>query len=149
LLAAVESSILRSGRQVVLGLASQRRKIVAPQPACREDSPSSLNSRTTRDAGRQTIQVEGVPVNIIDTAVCEILRQGSGNRIARTWEGSASRCTLLVGDARTGVTAATGANRRPAAGETEAGYGVHKIDLSVIGRGGGGRTVGAFCFARP
>src|SRR5581483_7820938 len=61
---------------------------------------------TTRDAVRQTIQVEGVPMNIIDTAG---LRDTSDTverfGIARAWDAiERADVLLLVVDARTGVT---------------------------------------------
>jgi tRNA modification GTPase len=63
---------------------------------------------TTRDAVRQTIQIEGVPVNVIDTAgLRDTADEVEAIGIARTWEviGRAD-ALLLVVDARVGVTAA-------------------------------------------
>jgi tRNA modification GTPase len=102
-----QGSLLRTGLQVVLAgqpnvgkssllnrLAGEELAIVTPIPG------------TTRDSVRQTIQIEGVPLNIVDTAGLrdtqdEVERRG----IARTWSeiGRADVVLLLV-DARAGVT---------------------------------------------
>jgi tRNA modification GTPase len=63
---------------------------------------------TTRDSVRQAIQIEGVPLNVVDTAglresADEVERLG----IQRTWsEIERADLLLLVVDARAGVTAA-------------------------------------------
>ena len=62
---------------------------------------------TTRDAVRQAIQVEGVPLHVVDTAglrdtADEVERLG----IERTWsEIERADLALLIVDARSGVTA--------------------------------------------
>jgi len=63
---------------------------------------------TTRDAVRQTVQIEGVPVNIIDTAgLRDTADKVEAIGIARTWEAiERADAMLLVVDAREGVTAA-------------------------------------------
>jgi tRNA modification GTPase len=63
---------------------------------------------TTRDAVRQTIQIEGVPMNIIDTAgLRDTADPVEAIGIARTWEAiGRADALLLVVDARAGVTAA-------------------------------------------
>ena len=103
-----QGSLLRTGLQVVLAgrpnvgkssllnrLAGEELAIVTPTPG------------TTRDSVRQTIQIDGVPLNIVDTAGLrdtqdEVERLG----IARSWNeiGRADVVLLLV-DARAGVTA--------------------------------------------
>jgi len=103
-----QGSLLRTGLQVVLAgqpnvgkssllnrLAGEELAIVTPIPG------------TTRDSVRQAVQIDGVPLNIVDTAglrdtVDEVERHG----IARTWSeiGRADVVLLLV-DARAGVTA--------------------------------------------
>jgi tRNA modification GTPase len=62
---------------------------------------------TTRDAVRQTIQIEGVPVNIIDTAGLRDTDDAvEAIGIARAWEAiGQADAMLLVVDAREGVTA--------------------------------------------
>lgn len=102
-----QGSLLRTGLRVVLagqpnvgkssllnGLAGEDLAIVAAVPG------------TTRDSVRQLIHIEGVPLNIVDTAGLrdtsdEVERLG----IARTWSeiGKADVVLLLV-DACTGVT---------------------------------------------
>ena len=102
-----QGSLLRTGLQVVLAgqpnvgkssllnrLAGEELALVTPIPG------------TTRDSVRQAIQIDGVPLNIVDTAGLrdtqdEVERLG----VARTWSeiGKADVVLLLV-DARTGVT---------------------------------------------
>lgn len=106
---AQQGSLLRSGLHVVLAgqpnvgkssllnrLAGEDLAIVTPVPG------------TTRDSVRQAIQVEGVPLNVVDTAglrdtTDEVERLG----IERTWnEIERADLALLIVDARSGVTAA-------------------------------------------
>jgi tRNA modification GTPase len=101
-------SLLRTGLTVVLAgqpnvgkssllnrLAGEELAIVTPIPG------------TTRDSVRQAIQVEGVPLNIVDTAGLRetgdpVERIG----IARTWSAiERADLVLLLVDARAGVTA--------------------------------------------
>jgi len=99
-----QGSILRCGLQVVLAgqpnvgksslmnlLAGEELAIVTPIPG------------TTRDSLRQTIQIEGVPINIIDTAGLrdpgdEVERLG----VARSWLeiGRADALLLVIDDAQ-------------------------------------------------
>jgi tRNA modification GTPase len=102
-----QGSLLRTGVQVVLAgqpnvgkssllnrLAGEELAIVTPIPG------------TTRDSVRQAIHIDGVPLNIVDTAGLrdtqdEIERMG----IARTWsEIEKADVVLLLVDARAGVT---------------------------------------------
>jgi len=106
---AQQGSLLRSGLHVVLAgqpnvgkssllnrLAGEELAIVTPVPG------------TTRDSVRQAIQIEGVPLNVVDTAglrdtADEVERLG----IERTWnEIGRADLALLIVDARSGVTAA-------------------------------------------
>jgi len=101
-----QGSLLRSGMSVVLAgqpnvgkssllnrLAGEELAIVTPIPG------------TTRDTVRQAIQIDGVPLNVVDTAGLrdsqdEVEKIG----IARAWsEIERAHVLLLVVDARTGV----------------------------------------------
>jgi len=68
----------------------------------------ALRTGTTRDAVRQAIQIEGVPLHLVDTAglretADEVERLG----IARTWSAiERADVVVLIVDARAGVTAA-------------------------------------------
>jgi tRNA modification GTPase len=100
-------SLLRAGVQVVLagqpnvGKSSLLNRLAGEDVAIVTEIPG-----TTRDAVRQSVQVEGVPMNIIDTAG---LRDTSDTverlGIARTWDAiEKADVLLLVVDARSGVT---------------------------------------------
>lgn len=104
-----QGSVLRSGLQVVLagqpnvGKSSLLNRLAGEELAIVTEIPG-----TTRDAVRQTIQIEGVPINIIDTAgLRDTADKVEAIGIARTWEviGRAD-ALLLVVDARAGVSAA-------------------------------------------
>lgn len=103
-----QGSVLRTGLQVVLAgqpnvgkssllnrLAGEELAIVTPTPG------------TTRDAVRQTIQIDGVPLNIIDTAgLRETRDEVEAIGISRTWKAiERADVLLLVVDAAGGVTA--------------------------------------------
>ena len=106
---AKQGSLLRSGLHIVLAgqpnvgkssllnrLAGEELAIVTPVPG------------TTRDTVRQAIQIDGVPLHLVDTAGLretedELERLG----IARTWNAiERADVIVLIVDARTGVTAA-------------------------------------------
>jgi tRNA modification GTPase len=102
-----QGSLLRTGLQVVLagqpnvGKSSLLNRLAGEDLAIVTAIPG-----TTRDSVRQAIQIDGVPLNIVDTAGLrdtqdEVERLG----IARTWSeiGKADVVLLLV-DARAGVT---------------------------------------------
>jgi len=102
-----QGSLLRTGLQVVLagqpnvGKSSLLNRLAGEDLAIVTAIPG-----TTRDSVRQVIQLDGVPLNIVDTAGLrdtedEVERMG----IARTWSeiGKADVVLLLV-DARIGVT---------------------------------------------
>ncbi len=103
-----QGSLLRSGLQVVLAgqpnvgkssllnrLAGEDLAIVTPIPG------------TTRDTVRQVMQIEGVPLHIIDTAgLRETTDEVEALGIARTWAAIESADLLiLIVDAARGVTA--------------------------------------------
>jgi tRNA modification GTPase len=104
-----QGSLLRSGLSVVLagqpnvGKSSLLNRLAGEDLAIVTAIPG-----TTRDTVRQTIQIDGVPLNIVDTAGLreahdEVERIG----IARTWsEIERADALLLIVDARIGVTSA-------------------------------------------
>src|SRR6266702_8802808 len=102
-------SVLRSGLQVVLagqpnvGKSSLLNRIAGEELAIVTEIPG-----TTRDTVRQTVQIEGVPMNVIDTAgLRDTANKVEAIGIARTWEAiGRADALLLVVDARAGVTAA-------------------------------------------
>jgi tRNA modification GTPase len=104
-----QGSVLRAGVHVVLagqpnvGKSSLLNRLAGEELAIVTEIPG-----TTRDTVRQTIQLGGVPVNVIDTAGLRdsadpVERLG----IARTWDAiEKADVLLLIVDARTGVTEA-------------------------------------------
>jgi len=98
---------LRTGLQVVLaGQPNVGKSSLLNRLAGEELAIVTAIPGTTRDSVRQAIHIEGVPLNIVDTAGLrdtqdEVERMG----IARTWSeiGKADVVLLLV-DARAGVT---------------------------------------------
>src|SRR5216684_2676189 len=128
-----QGSVLRSGLQVVLagqpnvGKSSLLNRLAGEDLAIVTEIPG-----TTRDAVRQTVQIEGVPVNIIDTAgLRDAADKVEAIGIARTWEviGHAD-ALLLVVDARTGVTAADRSIVDRLPGKLKPVTVFNKIDLS-------------------
>jgi tRNA modification GTPase len=101
-----QGSVLRAGLQVVLagqpnvGKSSLLNRLAGEELAIVTEIPG-----TTRDTVRQTIQLGGVPVNVIDTAGLRdtadpVERLG----IARTWDAiEKADVLLLIVDARLGV----------------------------------------------
>jgi tRNA modification GTPase len=128
-----QGSVLRNGLQVVLagrpnvGKSSLLNRLAGEDLAIVTEIPG-----TTRDAVRQTIQVDGVPMNIIDTAgLRETDDAVEEIGIARAWEAiGQADVMLLVVDAREGITAADRAiaQRLPAKLRPVAVF--NKIDLS-------------------
>jgi len=102
-----QGSLLRTGLQVVLaGQPNVGKSSLLNRLAGEELAIVTAIPGTTRDSVRQAIQIDGVPLNIVDTAGLretqdEVERMG----IARTWSeiGKADVVLLLV-DARAGVT---------------------------------------------
>jgi len=128
-----QGSVLRSGLQVVLagqpnvGKSSLLNRLAGEDIAIVTEIPG-----TTRDAVRQTIQIEGVPVNIIDTAgLRNTADQVEAIGIARTWEviGHADVLLLIV-DARTGLTTADRSIVERLPGKLKPVTVFNKIDLS-------------------
>src|SRR6266513_619903 len=126
-------SVLRSGLQVVLagqpnvGKSSLLNRLAGEELAIVTEVPG-----TTRDVVRQTIQIEGVPVNIIDTAgLRDPADKLEAIGIARAWEVIAhADVLLLVVDARAGVTAADRSIVDRLPGKLKPVTVFNKIDLS-------------------
>jgi len=104
-----QGSLLRNGMNIVLaGQPNVGKSSLLNRLAGEELAIVTAIPGTTRDTVRQTIQIEGVPLNIVDTAGLreaqdEVERIG----VARTWsEIERADLLLLIVDARTGVTAA-------------------------------------------
>jgi tRNA modification GTPase len=102
-------SVLRSGLQVVLaGQPNVGKSSLLNRLAGEEVAIVTEIAGTTRDTVRQAIQIEGVPMNIIDTAgLRETTDRIEAMGVARTWQAiEGADALLLVVDARTGVTSA-------------------------------------------
>jgi tRNA modification GTPase len=102
-------SVLRSGLQVVLaGQPNVGKSSLLNRLAGEEVAIVTEIAGTTRDTVRETIQLEGVPMNIIDTAgLREATDPIEAKGVARTWDAiERADALLLVVDARTGVTPA-------------------------------------------
>ncbi|ARU32763.1 tRNA uridine-5-carboxymethylaminomethyl(34) synthesis GTPase MnmE [Sulfuriferula sp. AH1] len=104
-----QGSLLRDGIRVVLiGQPNVGKSSLLNQLAGQEVAIVTAIAGTTRDTVRETIQIEGVPVHVIDTAGLrdtddEVERIG----IERTWEAvSRANVALLLVDAQYGVTSA-------------------------------------------
>ncbi len=102
-----QGSLLRTGLQVVLaGQPNVGKSSLLNRLAGEELAIVTAIPGTTRDSVRQAIQIEGVPLNVVDTAglrdtLDEVERMG----IARTWrEIDKADVVLLLVDARAGVT---------------------------------------------
>lgn len=102
-----QGAVLRNGLQVVLagqpnvGKSSLLNRLAGEELAIVTEIPG-----TTRDAVRQTIQIDGVPINIIDTAgLRDTADKVEAIGISRAWEAiERADVLLLVVDARVGVT---------------------------------------------
>jgi tRNA modification GTPase len=104
-----EGSVLRSGLTVVLaGLPNVGKSSLLNRLAGEERAIVTDIAGTTRDAVRETIQVEGIPLHIIDTAglrETEDVVEKLG--IERSWrEIEQADVILQIVDARSGVTPA-------------------------------------------
>lgn len=109
LASARQGSLLRTGIHVVIaGQPNVGKSSLLNRLAGEELAIVTAVPGTTRDTVRQAIEIEGVPINIVDTAGLretrdEIERLG----IARTWgEIERADALLLVVDARQGIAAA-------------------------------------------
>ena len=104
-----QGKLLQSGLHVVLvGQPNVGKSSLLNRLAGDELAIVTPVAGTTRDALRSTIQIEGIPLHVIDTAglretADEVERIG----IERTWrEIERADVVLLLADARTGITAA-------------------------------------------
>ena len=106
---AKQGSLLRSGMTVVLaGLPNVGKSSLLNQLAGEERAIVTDIAGTTRDALRETIQIEGIPLHVIDTAglrdTDDPLEQLG---IERSWrEIAKADVVMLIVDARAGVTPA-------------------------------------------
>lgn len=104
-----QGSMLRSGLVVVLmGLPNVGKSSLLNRLANDECAIVTDVAGTTRDALRETIQIEGIPLHIIDTAgLRETTEPVEKLGIERTWkEIERADVVLQIVDARTGITPA-------------------------------------------
>lgn len=104
-----EGSVLRSGLTVVLaGLPNVGKSSLLNRLAGEERAIVTDIAGTTRDAVRETILVEGIPLHIIDTAGLRETEDAVEKiGIARTWQEIAKADAILqIVDARCGITPA-------------------------------------------
>jgi tRNA modification GTPase len=128
-----QGSILRSGLQVVLagqpnvGKSSLLNQLAGEDLAIVTEIPG-----TTRDAVRQTIQIEGVPMHVIDTAgLRETDDAVEAIGIARAWAViEQADAMLLIVDGREGITAVDRAIAARLPDKLARVTVVNKIDLS-------------------
>ena len=106
---AKQGSLLREGISVVLiGQPNVGKSSLLNQLAGQERAIVTAIAGTTRDAVRETIQIEGVPIHVIDTAGLRDTRDEVEQiGIARTWQAiSEADVALLLVDVQNGVTVA-------------------------------------------
>jgi tRNA modification GTPase len=104
-----QGALLRSGLAVVLaGLPNVGKSSLLNHLAGEERAIVTEIAGTTRDALRETIQVEGIPLHIIDTAGLRETEDAVERiGIERTWrEIECADVVLQIVDARTGITPA-------------------------------------------
>jgi tRNA modification GTPase len=149
LVTARQGSLLRSGLQVVLvGQPNVGKSSLLNRLAGEEVAIVTPIAGTTRDAVRQALSLEGIPIHIIDTAgLRDTTDRVEELGIARTWaEIEKADAAVVIVDARVGVAAADRAilARLPAGLKCVIVH--NKADLSDVGCGrhddpGGTRVV--------
>ncbi len=131
---AKQGSVLRSGLRVVLvGLPNVGKSSLLNGLAGEDSALVTEIAGTTRDAIKETIQVEGIPLHIIDTAG---LRESDDPveqlGIARTWrEIERADVVLQMVDARHGLTTADEEIARRLPAEIERIIVANKVDLTA------------------
>ena len=128
-----QGSVLRSGLQVVLagrpnvGKSSLLNRLAGEDVAIVTEIPG-----TTRDTVRQTVQLAGVPMNIIDTAgLRDTTDRVESMGITRTWAAiEKADVLLLVVDACAGMTQAERDIARRLPGKLKRVVVYNKIDLA-------------------
>ncbi|NTV11424.1 MAG: tRNA uridine-5-carboxymethylaminomethyl(34) synthesis GTPase MnmE [Zoogloea sp.] len=133
---AVQGSLLRSGLHVVLvGQPNVGKSSLLNRLAGEERAIVTEIAGTTRDALRETIQIEGIPLHIIDTAGLRETEDAVERiGIARTWqEISHADVIVRLVDVRNGLTDADRAidARLPAGTERLTVF--NKIDVAGLG----------------
>jgi len=133
-----QGSVLRNGLEVVLaGQPNVGKSSLLNRLAGEELAIVTAVPGTTRDAVRQTIQLEGVPMNIIDTAgLRDTSDEVESIGITRTWEAiGRADVLLLVVDAGRGMVAEDHAIVSRLPGQLIPVTVFNKIDLSGIAPG--------------
>ncbi|MDP2751857.1 MAG: tRNA uridine-5-carboxymethylaminomethyl(34) synthesis GTPase MnmE [Rhodocyclaceae bacterium] len=133
-----QGSVLRSGLVVVLmGLPNAGKSSLLNRLAGDECAIVTEVAGTTRDALRETIQIEGIPLHIIDTAgLRETADVVEKLGIARTWkEIERADVVLQIIDARTGITPADRAIAVNCPGSVERLVVENKCDLAHLPAG--------------
>lgn len=104
-----QGNLLREGIQVVLvGQPNVGKSSLMNQLAGEEVAIVTPIAGTTRDTIKSVIQINGVPLNIVDTAgLRETIDEVERHGIARTWRAlESANVALLLVDAAHGITAA-------------------------------------------
>lgn len=145
---AQQGSLLRSGMHVVLaGQPNVGKSSLLNRLAGQDRAIVTDTAGTTRDALRETIQIEGVPLHVVDTAGLRMDAQDHVERIGieRSWqELQRADLILLLVDARVGVSAADEAILAQLPAGTPRLTLYNKCDLAGLaaGRHESGGTVG-------
>ncbi|MGL4408809.1 MAG: tRNA uridine-5-carboxymethylaminomethyl(34) synthesis GTPase MnmE [Zoogloea sp.] len=133
---AAQGSLLRNGLHVVLvGQPNVGKSSLLNRLAGEERAIVTDIAGTTRDALRETIQIEGIPLHIIDTAgLRETADEVEKIGIARTWK-EIERADVIVRlvDVRTGLTEADAAIDAALPAGTERITVFNKLDLHPAG----------------
>jgi len=132
---AKQGNLLRAGLRVVLaGEPNVGKSSLLNRLAGEELAIVTRIAGTTRDALRETIQIDGVPLHVVDTAG---LRESADPLekvgIARAWqEIERADAVILLADAREGVTGRVREIRRRFPASVETITVMNKIDLTTL-----------------